>query len=219
MLTRHLAASAAQVIAVEADPTLCERLNAKLSAAYNVTVRRGDFLKYRLPSGQYTFFSNIPFARTADIMRKLVFGSAPPQRAFVIMESIAATRFLGQPFGPESELSLRLKARFHPSIISWIPPQSFSPPPAANAVMLGLEARSEHFRQGSELRDFDRFARSIFRSHGGNARNILRQKVPGTAARSLTAELGFPAHAAPSNISFEHWMTVFRLARWNGKHA
>ncbi len=215
VLTRALAAAALQVIAIELDRKLYKRLVNELSEDSGVALRHGDFLGHRLPAGDYTFFSNIPFGLTAEIMRKLVFGISPPTRAFVIVESIAAIRFLGQPFGPESELSLRLKARFEPSVVSWLPPHYFVPPPSANAVMLRLEARDKGFLSRSERRDFDRFARSVFRSKNGSSWRTIRKLLSATAARSLVGELGFPANSAPSDISFEHWLAVFRLSQWN----
>lgn len=210
-LTAPLAASASRVIAVESDRTLYKRLDSRFRDTPNVTLRSGDFLKFNLPAGPYIFFANIPFSRTADIVRKLALGSSPPEDAYIIMESVAATRFLGQPFGPESALSLTVKARFQPSILAWLGPTSFSPPPSVNSVLLRLVARERGLFQGTELRDFDRFARMVFGSQHRKSRNLIRNLLPRPIAISLLTELGFPSNTSPSDTAFEHWVTVFKL--------
>lgn len=210
-LTARLAAAADRVIAVEADRTLYTRLLDRFSSTPNVTLRSGDFLRFNLPVGPYTFFANIPFARTSDIVRKLVFSATPPQNAFIIMESLAAARFLGQPFGPESVLSLMLKARFQPTLLAWLGPKSFSPPPSVNSVMLRLEPRNGSLVRKSELRNFDRFLKTVFASQHNSIQKQLRKLLPRPITRSLVAELGLPVSSAPSGISFEHWLTVFNL--------
>ncbi len=214
-LTEPLSSAAERVIAVEADRTLYRRLFDRFPVTSNVALRSGDFLKFRLPKGPYTFFANIPFSKTAAILRKLALGDAPPLSAHIIMESVAATRFLGRPFGAESALSLMTKARFDVSISAWLGPESFSPSPTVNSVMLKLEARSTFSAPG--LRRFDTFARAVFANHGRSVRPFLRKLLPRPQLRSLTTELGFPADESPSNISFNHWLTLFNLVEWNRK--
>lgn len=215
-LTAPLIDSAGHVIAVETDRTLYARLKIRFADAQNLTLRLGDFLKHRLPSGDYTFFANIPYARTADIVKKLTLGPAPPTRAFIIMETVAATRFLGQPFGPESMLSLMIKYRFDVSVAAWLAPPDFSPP-SVNSVMLKLVRKETASPvNGSHAQaTFDRFAKTVFNSPDRNIRATLRRLFPKLQARSLVDELGLPAHLPPSAISFEHWRTLFELSRWN----
>lgn len=214
-LTAHLAAIASRVVAIELDRTLYSRLQTRFADTANVTLRNSDFLSYSLPSGAYSFFANIPYARTAAIVRKLVLGSRPPEAACLIMEAASASRFLGQPFGPESVFSLMLKARFEPSLIAWLDPREFSPPPSVNSVMLKLMRRAQPLFKQDQLREFDRFARSVFNSSHRSTRSLLRSLLSGPQTRSLINELGFPESAPPSNIAFENWLTVFKLAEWN----
>lgn len=214
-LTRHLSDVASQVIAIESDRHLLRDLDALLGDRTNVTLRHGDFMTASLPSGPYRFFANIPFSRTADIVRKLTLGKRPPEDAFLVMEAAAATRFLGLPFGPESALSLALKVRFHLSVIAWLGPNSFSPPPSVDSVMVRFARRTPPLLRDSALARFDRFAKSIFRSSRPYTRRSLRSMLDRPQANSLIDQLGFPASAAPSNIPFDEWLTVFNLSEWN----
>lgn len=214
-LTVHLAAAAARVIAVELDRTLYKRLQTRFADTSNLTLRQADFLSYSLPSGPYTFFSNIPYARTAAIVRKLALGPRPPRNAYFIMEAAAARRFLGQPFGEESAFSLMLKFRFDTSVLSWLDPREFSPPSSVNSVLLRLSRRNHAFTLNSKVRDFDRFAKSVFGSNQRASRSIVHTHLTRAQARTLTNELGFPESVSPSNIAFEHWLTLFNLSKWN----
>lgn len=117
-LTAALADVANRVIGVELDSYLVDRLREKFDVDRRMHIRSGDFLQFKLPDTPYKLFSNIPFSRTADIVRKLTLSQRPPEDAYLIVQAEAATRFLGQPFGPESELSLQIKARFDTSILA-----------------------------------------------------------------------------------------------------
>ena len=214
VLTAPLAERASRVIAVEADRTLYKHLLTRFEASRNVTLRCEDFLSYRLPTGGYRFFANIPFSRTADILRKLVFGKSPPTDAHILMESKAATRFLGFPFGGESAFSLMLKARYRISVLAWLGPGAFSPAPKVNTVMLRLQGVDPALLHPSQLAEFDRFSRALFGSHKKSAHAALRTLLPRKTAALLTNDLNFPASAPPSNIGFEHWLAVFRLMKW-----
>jgi 16S rRNA A1518/A1519 N6-dimethyltransferase RsmA/KsgA/DIM1 with predicted DNA glycosylase/AP lyase activity len=214
-LTAHLAAAASHVVGIELDRTLYNRLQQSFRDSANVTLTNADFLSYRLPSRPYVFFSNIPYSRTADIVRKIALGSHPAQDAYLVLEAAAARRFMGQPFGPESALSLALKLRFEPSIVASVDRREFQPPPAVNSVMLRLAGRAQSLVPSSRHRDFDRFARSVFDSPGMSARTRLRNLLTIRQARLLIDELGFPSTSTPSNIGFDHWLTVFKLIEWN----
>jgi 23S rRNA (adenine-N6)-dimethyltransferase len=203
------------VTAIELDRTLYVRLKDRFADTPNVRIQHGDFLAQPLPAEAYSFFSNIPYARTAEIVRKLAFTTRPPDNAYLIMQTAAAKRFLGLPFGPESATSLMIKVRFTPSLIAWLDPREFAPSPSVNSVLLRLAYRTNPLVPPTQLRQFDQFANSVFRSPGRSAMGRLRNLLTVRQARSLINELGFPAAAPPSNIAFEHWLTVFKLIEWN----
>ncbi len=213
-LTEPLARAADQVIAIEKDAVLCRSLNERFTGVSNVTIRRADFLRYGLPSGSYRFVANIPFHRTADIVRKITLGDRPAEAAHVIMAAQAATRFLGQPHGPESSLSLRIKARYELSIVAWLGPEQFAPRPSVNSVMLAMFQRPENPVSRINPAAFDRLARTVFDVESINAR-LLHRLTGRPISSSLVNDLGFPIGSSPSKISFEHWKNVLQLSKWN----
>lgn len=108
VLTRALAARCRQVFAVELDARLARDLAARVGEP-NVLVIAGDFLHTPLPEPPYKVVANIPFARTADIVRRLTEAAGPPEDAYLIVQREAAERFAGGPYAGESVTSLLLK--------------------------------------------------------------------------------------------------------------
>ena len=213
-LTRAIAERSRKVLAVELDRDLTAHLRGIHWPHNNVEVIGRDFLDYSLPRAPYKFFSNIPFARTADIVRKLAFSSRQPDDAYLIVQSEAATRFLGQPFGPESSISLLIKAQFDASILAWLNPTDFEPPPAVNSVLLRLSRLEPPRVMPGELREFGQFVKGMMRAGNRPVASRLHRLVTSRQSRGLIDELNLP-RGAPSAVSFEHWLTVFRLQKWN----
>src|ERR1041384_1142746 len=69
IITAALARVASQVIAIEKDPELVRRLRERFRLLDNVEIVERDFLSYSFRSA-YKVFANIPYNRTAQIVRK-----------------------------------------------------------------------------------------------------------------------------------------------------
>lgn len=215
VLTAALADVARRVVAVELDPYLADRLREKFNGDARIHIHTDDFLQFKLPDTPYKVFANIPFSRTADIVRNLTLAQRPPDDTYLIIQSEAATRFLGQPFGPESALSLQIKARFDASILAWLSPTDFAPPPSVNSVLLRLRRLDPPRLPDAELAKFDRFARCVMRAGNRPVTSLLKRLLPRNLISSLPRDLGLPTALPPSAISFAHWLTIFQLSEWS----
>jgi 23S rRNA (adenine-N6)-dimethyltransferase len=138
-ITGQLLARCGRVTAVELDPKLHDALRVKFAGEPGLQLVRGDFLAWRPPRGPYKVFSNIPFHRTTDIVRRLTQGPCPPQEAWLVMEKGAAKRFLGRP--RETLASLHLKPWFEGEVLYHFRREDFHPMPAVDAVLLHLKRR------------------------------------------------------------------------------
>src|SRR6185295_5108016 len=83
--------------AVEQDARLAARLCERFAAYDNVTVVHADFLTYTLPSTPYHVASNVPYAITAALIRRLLHAARPPDSAMLILQREAAAKFAGAP--------------------------------------------------------------------------------------------------------------------------
>ena len=106
ILTRELARRCREVVAVEFDGALAEALRARFRTDSRITIVRSDFLRFRLPDVPYKVLGNIPFNRTAAIVRRLVRSDPPPRDAWLVVQREAAERFVGRPCARETLSSL-----------------------------------------------------------------------------------------------------------------
>jgi len=114
MLTRGLAAVCRQVLAIEKDATLAQKLAPEVRGLGNVVLFAGDFLDLPLPLTPYKVVANIPFNITAAIIAKLTESANPPENATLVLQREAADRFVGQPH--QTLIALLLRPWFELSI-------------------------------------------------------------------------------------------------------
>lgn len=187
--------------ATELDRGLYERLRQTLGTEKRLTLQQGDFLRQQMLRGAYRVFSNIPFHRTTDILRRLTEAANPPQEAWLVMEKGAAKRFLGLP--RETLSSLRLKPYFSADISYYFRREDFHPAPAVDAVLLHLQQKSP-----PDLAPAERAAFAGFVGQGqryGLHRLLTRRQIA-TALRLA----GLPAIEATGDIRYIQWLCLFR---------
>lgn len=141
-LTLPLAAKAKQVIAVEYDALLIEKLKRKMGSEFNIRLIQGDFLQVPLPKHPFCVVSNIPYAITTPIMGKLLDRpNTPLQRAVLVMEKGAAKRFTATPITNPRILKWRMW--FDMRLERTVAPTHFSPPPRVDSAVLSIWRKKE----------------------------------------------------------------------------
>ncbi|MDR1693454.1 MAG: rRNA adenine N(6)-methyltransferase family protein [Oscillospiraceae bacterium] len=155
-ITRELAKTCARVSAYEIDPSLSARLRGMFASADGVRVTRGDFLEKPLPGdGPYKVFSNIPFSRTSEIIRKLTGPGSPPEDIWLVTEKGAALRFQGIP--GDTRASLLLKPFYTAEIRYTFRREDFHPAPSVDVVLLHLKPKPEPDLPLSRRREYEAF--------------------------------------------------------------
>ena len=114
---------------MEFDGALAEALRARFLNDDRVTIVRFDFRRFRLPDVPYKVLGNIPFNRTAAIVRRLVRADAPPRDVWLVVQREAAERFAGRPCSRETLPSLLLKPWWQIEIARRLRRTDFDPPP------------------------------------------------------------------------------------------
>jgi 23S rRNA (adenine-N6)-dimethyltransferase len=208
VLTAALAARAREVRAIEGDTHLASGLRRRFDDSSVVEILEADFFAAELPREQYSVFANVPFNRTADVVRRLTEGQRPPEDAYLVVQAEAAARFAGLPYGPESVASLVLKPWWHLEIEYWFRRSDFSPPPSVDSVLLHLARRDRPLVDGVLRSEYARFIERSF-GRGGVGRG-LRDSYSPRELRLLAQRLRFDRRAPPSALSFEQWLVLFR---------
>lgn len=214
IITEALARRYRRVIAIEADPTLAQRLQQRFGACPNVTVHTGDFLQYQLPTEPYSVFSNIPFNITTAIVGKLTSVRPPQQQptvAYLMMQQEAARMYQGWPH--ESLRTLLLKPWFDVEIVHRFRRSDFAPAPRVDVVMLRLRKRGPPLVPARDRQLYRDFVVHLFTYWQPHAPHPLRQLITHSQFRNLEHALGRVLGPTPTALTLEQWLHVFGIVQ------
>jgi len=207
IITERLAQRCRQVIAIEKDPLLVDALCRKFAGAANIRLHEGTFLEYRLPSGHYKVFANIPFNITSAIVTRLTTAAVPPDDTYLIMQKEAAEKFLGEP--RESLYGVLLKPDFELELLHRFKRNDFMPAPRVDVVMLRLRKRGPPLLSRNEMSLFRDFVVYSFTTRQPSLRSTFKGLFTSSQFKQLSNNLGLDFYVTPSSLSFMQWLCVF----------
>lgn len=213
-LTRQLVGRTQRLVAVELDPGFCDGLRREFGSLAEIV--HSDFLAYPLPDRPHKVIGNLPFARTSEIVRKLVETSTPPEDAWLVMQREAAHRFAGSPYAAETLWSIRLKPWWHVEIVWRLRKTDFDPPPSVDCVVLWLSRRARPLIRAREGSLYHQLTERAFRT-GPTVRKAIGPWLTPTQIRRLAYDLRFKPDARPSALHFEQWLGIFRFVALEGQ--
>ena len=209
MLTQALADAGCRVIAVEKDERFFSLLRQRFDTHPNVLCEHADFLAFALPSTPYRVVSNVPYAITAALVRRLLHAARPPDEALLIVQREAAEKFSGTP--RETQFSLLHKAWFEIEIAGSVPRRDFSPPPRVQSALLRIRLRDTRLVASREMRQYESFIDGAFGHGAPEIARSLRRYVTSRQLHRLAHDLGFATNARASQLTFDQWLGVFRF--------
>jgi 16S rRNA (adenine1518-N6/adenine1519-N6)-dimethyltransferase len=215
-LTRHLAAAARHVAAIEIDPGLIPILHSVLAPFPNVTVIQGDILAQPVEllvggvaPGTFKVAANIPYYITSAVIRHLVESAARPGRIVLTVQKEVADRICAAP-GKMSLLALSVQYYGKPSLAGMISAESFFPVPDVESaiVCMDLEGSPHRSREESEL--LFRIARAGFSQKRKMLRNTLSAglRLPAVQAASVLERAGVDSARRAETVSVEEWIRI-----------
>ncbi len=208
VLTAALAERVREVRAIEVDSRLASRLRGRFAEERSVAVLEADFFATELPRERYSVFANVPFARTADVVRRLTEARSQPEDVYLVVQAEAAARFLGRPFRDETVQSLKLKPWWHGEVVHWFERHDFEPPPGVDCVLLWLAQRPRPLIADEQR---SRYLRFVSRAFGiDDVGRGLRGRFTARELAILGKRLGFGRRESPTTLSFEQWLALFR---------
>ncbi len=211
IITSELAQIARQVIAIEIDPAFVQLLRRRFQNADNVQIVSGDYLQYQLTEREYNLFGNIPFNRSAAILRKVLDVDPTPLKACLVLQKEAAEKFAGYP--RETQFSVLAKARFTLRIVRDLHRSDFLPVPAVETVLLRIERRKEPLVLSEDRELYERFIRHGFGTWRQSLKSIFRNVFSYKQWKHLSRELGFALKATPTDLTFDQWLGLFNYYR------
>ncbi|CCO08579.1 16S rRNA (adenine(1518)-N(6)/adenine(1519)-N(6))-dimethyltransferase RsmA [Desulforamulus hydrothermalis] len=190
-LTRRLARSAGQVIAVELDTNLLPILAETLADFPNTRVVHGDALQadfdklageyaggiFGQPGRGYKLVANLPYYITTPLLMHLLTGGFNLQCLVVMMQKEVADRLLAPPGGKDyGSLSVAVQYYTVPEVVARVPKTVFFPAPEVDSAVVRLTRRAVPPVQVTSEALFFKVVRAAF----GQRRKTLLNSLTGS---------------------------------------
>ena len=212
-LTRYLAVSAKEVVAVELDPKLLPPLEAILAPHQNVRVVQGDILKIApdelIDVQDYIVVANIPYYITSPVIRHLLESNTKPRRIVLTIQKEVAHRICAKP-GDMSLLALSVQVYGRPQISAHIAAEAFFPVPNVDSAVLCVDIYPTPQIKPELLKLFFKLIKAGFSQKRKTLRNALSSGLhisPTDSAELLTRANIDPQRRAET-LSLEEWETL-----------
>lgn len=189
ILTRALAGSGAEVLAVELDDALYNVLTGEYAGVPNVRILHANALDIdpcECFDGPYKLIGNIPYYITGPILRHFLEARCPPSLLVLMVQREVAQRMAAVP-GDLSLLGVSVQFYTEPKIVARVPAGAFYPPPKVESAIVRLVP---HARVPLDLRDA---VFTVARAGFGTRRKQL--------ANALSLGLGIDREAALALLS------------------
>jgi 16S rRNA (adenine1518-N6/adenine1519-N6)-dimethyltransferase len=216
-LTRYLAVSAKEVVAVELDENLLPPLKAVLAPYQNVRLIHGDILKlspndliHRTASlvteRDYIVVANIPYYITSAVIRHLLENEPKPRRVVLTVQKEVAQRICAQP-GDLSLLALSVQIYGKPRSVAHIPAEAFFPAPKVDSAVLCMDIYAAPLIKEELLESFFKLIKAGFSQKRKTLRNSLSSglHISPTDAADLLTRADIDPQRRAETLSIEEW--------------
>jgi len=217
-LTRYLAASAKEVVAVELDLNLLPLLKAVLTPYPNIRLIHGDILKLSpkdlITEKDYLVVANIPYYITSAVIRHLLETEVKPRRIVLTVQKEVAERICAKP-GDMSLLALSVQVYGNPRIAARIPASAFFPEPKVDSAVLCVDIYSATLIQPELIDTFFRLIKAGFTQKRKTLRNSLSSglHISPMAAADLLTSAGIDPQRRAETLSIEEWQVLSEIIK------
>ena len=217
-LTRYLAVSAKEVVAVELDEKLLPPLKAVLAPYTNIRLIHGDILKFPpselVDQTGYLVVANIPYYITSAIIRHLLENELKPRRIVLTIQKEVADRICASP-GDMSLLALSVQVYGKPRIAERIPAEAFFPAPKVDSAVLCLDVYPEPQIRNELLNTFFKLIKAGFSQKRKTLRNSLSSglHISPTSAADLLTKANIDPQRRAETLSIPEWQRLCEIIK------
>lgn len=215
-LTRYLAASAREVVAVELDRHLLPPLKAVLAPYENVRLIHGDILELSttdlIREREYIVAANIPYYITSAVIRHLLESDPRPRRIVLTIQKEVARRICEKP-GDMSLMALSVQVYGRPHIAAHIPAGAFFPAPSVDSAVLVIEIYPTPLIPAEYLDTFFKLIKAGFSQKRKTLRNALSSglSIPPASAADLLEQAGIDPQRRAETLSIQEWQRLAEI--------
>jgi 16S rRNA (adenine1518-N6/adenine1519-N6)-dimethyltransferase len=215
-LTRYLALSGRNVVAVELDKNLIPVLESVVAPYKNVRLVQGDILRLDpaalMEEAGYLVVANIPYYITSAVIRHLLESAKPPRRLALTVQEEVAGRICARQ-GKMNLLALSVQVYGNPEIVAYIPAEAFFPAPKVDSAVLRVEILPQPLIPIDLLDIFFRLCKAGFSQKRKTLRNSLSGGLGIAAAdtEKMLALAGIDPKRRAETLSLEEWGNLSKL--------
>ena len=212
-LTRYLAASAKEVVAVELDLDLLAPLKAVLAPYQNVRMIHGNILDLSpqeiITENDYIVAANIPYYITSAVIRHLLESDPKPRRIVLTVQKEVAERICAKP-GDMSLLALSVQVYGRPSIAARIPAEAFFPAPKVDSAVLRIDIYPSPQIKLELLDTFFKLIKAGFSQKRKTLRNSLSAglHISTTDAADMLTNANIDPQRRAETLDLTEWSTL-----------
>ena len=180
-----------------------------------LVVKNGSFLDFDLPKDKYKVFANIPFNKTSEIIKRLLFSSSPPTDTYLVVQKEAVERFAGKPFdNKNSLLSVLFNPWFEFSITHEFNRTDFKPTPNVDTVLLNIKLRSNSKVLDKDKETYRDFVVFGFNQMAPNILEGLSKVINKNHIIKLFNKLNISTNLKPTELDKDTWIDIFDLLKY-----
>lgn len=228
VLTRELAKTGAQIIAIEKDNMMISMLKETLADCKNVSVIQADARKFnwnnlstpypQTPRGrewhsrplgrfQYKIVANLPYNIANFLIRSWLEAKNQPERIVVMVQKEVAKRICAKP--PHMTL-LAASVQFFADakIVNYVPAEVFWPKPKVDSAILLIEPKTQKPNVGQK-RFFEILKAGFSQPRKQLAGNLAKKlKMPREKIISIFKSLNILEKARAENLIVDDWIKL-----------
>jgi 16S rRNA (adenine1518-N6/adenine1519-N6)-dimethyltransferase len=217
VLTGELVKKAAKVIAIEADSKLASSLQKTFSKIPQLTVLNADVLEidpgeiFAKKRRSYKIVANLPYYIAAPILRHFLEASLKPSLMVVMVQKEVGQSIVAAP-GDMSILGISVQLYGKPTIVDYVPAQSFYPQPKVDSAIVRIEVYPKPAIEVESIAGFFEIVKAGFSAPRKQIRNSLALglQVTSAEAEELLEKAGISPQRRPETLSLEEWAKLHR---------
>jgi 16S rRNA (adenine1518-N6/adenine1519-N6)-dimethyltransferase len=217
ILTEELIKKVGKVVAIEVDSKLALALKKNLPNVPLLTVLHADVLQLDprdLIESQrnYKVVANLPYYIAAPILRHFLEASLKPSLMIVMVQKEVGQSIIAAP-GDMSILGISVQLYGKPTIVDYVPAQSFYPQPKVDSAIVRIEVYPKPAVEVEDIAGFFNMVKAGFSAPRKQIRNSLSLGLRLTSAEvvELLEKAKIVPQRRPETLSLEEWASLHRV--------
>ena len=214
ILTRRLVEVAGQVVAVEIDAALADRLPDRIGNPDNLKVLPADGRTVEIAAlvddgRPYKLVANLPYYAASPIVRRFLEAALHPTLLVVMVQREVADAMCAPP-GSMTLLSVATQFYAAPSVVTQVPARSFRPPPKVASTVVKLVMRDQPPADVDNISEFFALVRAGFAAPRKQLRNSLMQGsgCPAEVVSPVLEAAGIDGQRRPATLTVPEWAAL-----------